>query len=77
MSVIKREDVKCWVAVKAKVSNPYGKYWSASTTLAGMDINGVGETIEDAYNCLTDLIFKYAHYTEAIQKLTSWQNLIQ
>ncbi len=76
MSTIKREDIKVWVAIKSKITNPYGRYWSASTTLCGMDINGEGQTIEDAYNALTDVIFKSRLYSAAIQQLSSWRTLI-
>jgi hypothetical protein len=76
MSNIKREDVKVWVAIKATTNNPYGRYWSAYTTIGGMDINGEGETIEDAYNALTDVIFNSKYFSKEIQKLTSWRTLI-
>lgn len=73
---IKREDIKVWVAIKATTNNPYGKYWSAYTTIGGVDINGEGETIEDAYNSLTNVIFKSNYLCQEIQQLTSWRNLI-
>ena len=76
MNNIKREDVKTWVALKARTSNPYGRYWSAYTTLCGMDINGEGQTIEDAYNALTDVILKSRLYSVGIQNLSSWRTLI-
>ena len=48
--------IKRWVVMKAVVSNPYDRYWSASVTI-GYDLYGKGETIEGAYNDLTDHIF--------------------
>lgn len=40
-----------WIVRKAAVTNPYKKYWSASVTL-GSDINGIGDTIQKAYEDL-------------------------
>jgi hypothetical protein len=76
MSEIKREDIKVWVAIKATTNNPYGKYWSAFTTIGGMDINGEGQTIEEAYNGLTDVIFNSKYLSQRIQRLPSWRTLI-
>jgi len=55
------ESIKKWVVQKASVTNPYGKYWSASVTLK-MDINGTGPTIEKAYQSLTELIYTSPYY---------------
>lgn len=58
--------------MKASVTNPYKNYWSASVTL-GNDINGTGDTIEKAYNDLTNRIWfspylfsKFMKKTESI-----------
>lgn len=51
------KDVKIWVVMKASVTNPYKKYWSASVTL-GNDVNGTGNTIEKAYKNLTKKIWE-------------------
>lgn len=59
-----REKIRQWVVKKAAVTNPYKKYWSASVTLGGMDINGQGATIEKAYQGLTDIIENSKYYLE-------------
>lgn len=41
-----------WIVQKAAVTYPYKKYWSASVTLGGTDVNGEGATIQKAYRAL-------------------------
>jgi len=47
------DTIKNWVVMKSGVTNPNKKYWSASVTICGMDVNGIGSTIEKAYCDLT------------------------
>ncbi len=52
---IDRQKVKDWVVRTASVTNPYKrKWWFASVTISGYDFAEKGETIEKAYNALTD-----------------------
>jgi hypothetical protein len=67
--MITREQIKAWVVKKASVTNPYKKYWSASVTIGGMDVNETGDTIEKAYNALTDRLFNSNYYKLEIAKL--------
>jgi len=45
-----------WIQKKASVTYPNKKYWSASVTLGGIDINGAGTTIQKAYESLRSKI---------------------
>ena len=63
------KDIKAWVVQKASITKPYGKVWSASVTIGGMDINGVGDTIEKAYNDLTLYINQNSYYSTELQKI--------
>lgn len=47
------DTIKSWVVIKASITYPHKKYWSASVTVCGMDVSGIGSTIEKAYNDLT------------------------
>lgn len=71
---MERDRIKQWVVMKSKVNNPYGKYFSAAVTL-GMDIYGEGDTIEKAYNDLTDQIFNSPYKTEILANSTSFKAL--
>lgn len=53
-----RSHVKIWVVKYAKVTNPYKKKWWYASVSIGYDYNEKGESIEKAYNKLTDHIFK-------------------
>lgn len=64
------DQIKAWVVKKSTVTNPYGKYWSASVTLGGMDINGRGPSIEKAYQDLTFFIERSEYYYEELSRLT-------
>lgn len=63
--------VKFWVIINSFVTNPYGKYWSASVTLGGMDVNGTGSTIEESYVKLTTEIMLSAHSKMALEKIVN------
>lgn len=53
-----------WIVKNAAVTYPYKKYWSASVTLGGCDINGTGNTIQRAYENLRAIIESSAtHFT--------------
>lgn len=64
-----QQEIKQWVVKKATVTNPYKKYWSASVTLGGMDINGEGDTIEKAYQMLTAFIAASKYYSKELFKI--------
>jgi hypothetical protein len=49
------QDIKQWVVMNASVTRPTKNIWSASVTL-GIDVNGLGETIEKAYVDLAECI---------------------
>ncbi len=59
-------DVKAWVVQKSSVTNPNKKYWSASVTLGGQDVNGIGNTIERAYSALTTRIFTSDYFYSSL-----------
>ena len=71
---MERDRVKQYVVIKSHVNNPYGRYWSASLTL-GVDLYGEGSTIEEAYNDLTDQIFKSTHYSNILKNSSSYKAL--
>jgi hypothetical protein len=56
------EIVKHWVVMTAAVTKPSKNIWSASVTILGYDENGVGSTIERAYNDLADHILAHGGY---------------
>jgi hypothetical protein len=58
-----------WIVMGSAVTCPYRKYWSASVTLAGMDINGTGDTIQKAYKNLQDQIESSKTYFTAFANL--------
>lgn len=68
---LSEEQIKLWVTLKSHLTNPYKKYWSASVTLGGMDVNGTGNTIEKAYISLTKRITESPYLSKALQKLLS------
>jgi hypothetical protein len=61
------DTIKNWVVMKASVTNPYKKYWSASVTIFGMDVNGIGSTIEKAYCDLTANLMLNREYRTVIE----------
>lgn len=61
------DTIKNWVIMKATVTNPNKKYWSASVTILGMDVNGQGATIEKAYCDLTANLMLNSEYRAAIE----------
>jgi hypothetical protein len=63
------DQVKEWVVKTASVTNPSKRYWSASVTLGGMDINGNGYTIEKAYKELTKYILGSTYYAPMLEKI--------
>lgn len=73
---IERGHVKQWVVKHSSVTNPYGKYWSASVTL-GYDYNGEGDTIEKAYNDLTDRIMGSVHIMCGLSDLNSFREIVK
>lgn len=60
------DTIKNWVVMKAAVINPYKKYWSASVTICGMDVNGQGNSIEKAYCDLTCNLMLNQQYRDFI-----------
>jgi hypothetical protein len=62
------EKIKFIVAIHSNVTHPYGKIWSASMTIGGMDMNGTGNTIEQAYIALTDIIYTSNYYKRELSK---------
>lgn len=62
------EQIKCWVVMKATVTRPTKNIWSASVTILGYDENGMGATIERAYNDLTDHLLSNDGYRFYILK---------
>lgn len=60
--------IKNWVVMKACVTSPNKKYWSASVTICGMDVNGIGSTIEKAYCDLTCNLMLNKEYKDYITK---------
>jgi len=56
------EIIKHWVVMTAAVTKPSKNIWSASVTILGYDENGLGSTIERAYNELTDHIISNDGY---------------
>ena len=57
--------------MKAAITNPHKKYWSASVTISGMDVNGQGISIEKAYQDLTsNLMLNSEHRDFIIKKMT-------
>lgn len=84
-AIINRDAVKRWVVLNAAVTRPYRKdwqtrpknnqhWWSASTTLT-YDINGFGETIEQAYETLTDEIVGNSAWYSYLVTLESFKQL--
>lgn len=71
------EQIKQWVVMKAAVTRPPSKefvdgfYYSASVTIGGYNINGIGDTIERAYIALTNMIATSAHYRELFKRINS------
>lgn len=64
------EQIKCWVVMNAAVTRPTRNIWSASVTILGYDENGVGASIERAYNDLVDVLLSYDGYRfYVLQKL--------
>ncbi len=72
---IKKDHVKQWVVQNASVTNPYKKYWSASVTL-GYDYAEQGDTIEKAYQALTDFIFKSPHVMCKLSDIESFRKIV-
>jgi hypothetical protein len=64
------EMIKSWVVMKATVTRPTKNIWSASVTILGYDENGMGSTIERAYNDLVDnLVANEGYRFYIIEKL--------
>lgn len=55
---VTKKHVKMWVVANAKVTNPYKREWWYASVSIGYDYSKKGETIEKAYQALTDHIFK-------------------
>lgn len=53
---MERSEIRQWVIKTASVTKPYDREWSVSVTLVS-DINETADTIEKAYNKLTERIY--------------------
>ncbi len=73
--MITLSQIKGWVAVKATVQNPYGRYWTAATTIGGRDIYEEGETIEEAYQKLSLQIHNSSHLANSLENMQSFKLL--
>ena len=71
---IKRGHVKMWVVQTAHVNNPYKKSWTAAVTI-GYDYYGEGDTIEQAYNDMTDQIFKSPPIMAKLAQINSFKEI--
>lgn len=82
-----RQKVKQWVVLNAAITKPYRsdwqtrpkndqRWWSASTTLT-YDIYGLGETIEQAYEALTDEIVGNSAWYSYLITLDSFKEIIK
>lgn len=61
--------------MKASVTNPNKKYWSASVTICGMDINGQGSSIEKAYcDLVSNLMLNSSHREFIINRMNPNNN---
>lgn len=60
--------IKNWVVMKASITNPHKKYWSASVTICGMDVNGQGNSIEKAYKDLAANLMLNQKHREFIEE---------
>lgn len=74
--VIQRSHVKQWVVLHSKVTNPNKKYFSASVTIS-YDYNGEGDTIEKAYEALTDRIYKSKSIMYKICQIRSFKDIVK
>lgn len=74
---ITRDHVKKWVVNNTKVNNPYKKYWSAAATIGGYDYYGKGDTIEKAYNDMTDQIMKSPHIMSHLKDVKSFVEIVK
>jgi len=72
---IKRNHVKEWVVNHSAVNNPHKKYWSAAVTI-GYDYYGKGDTIEQAYNDMTDQIFKSPPIVNKLKEFDSFRIIL-
>ena len=72
---VTKQHVKAWVVAKAGVTNPYKrKWWYASVTI-GYDYSERGETIEKAYQALTDHIFQTPFIMGQLTQLESFKEI--
>lgn len=67
-----RQQVKRWVVNHAAVTKPYDGVWYAAVTI-GYDYNGAGESIEKAYNKLTDKIFNSPFIMAQLENYNSFK----
>lgn len=58
-----KAEVKAWVVKNSVITQPKKTFWSASVTIGGSDINGIGSTIEKAYQDLTSEIYFSGYYS--------------
>jgi hypothetical protein len=64
------DTIKNWVVMKASIANPHKKYWRASVTICGIDVNGMGSTIEKAYcDLVCNLMLNKEHRTTIENKM--------
>lgn len=73
---VTRDHVKKWVVNHSHVNNPYKKYWSAAVTI-GYDYYGKGDTIEQAYNDLTDYIMKSPYIVYQLVNIESFKKIVK
>ena len=74
---ITKQHVKTWVVQKAGVTNPYKKKWWYASVTIGYDYAEKGETIEQAYNALTDMIFKSPFIMAQLSDINSFREIVK
>ncbi len=74
---IKREHVKRWVVNESAVNNPYKKSWTAAITIGGYDYYGEGNTIEAAYEDMTNQIMKSPYIVSHLKDIKSFIKIVK
>ena len=74
---VKKQHVKLWVVKNASVTNPYKKKWWYASVTIGYDYNEKGETIEKAYQALTDYIFKSPNIMCKLSDIKSFREIVK
>lgn len=75
--IIDKNHVKQWVVKHSAITNPHGKKWWFCSVTLGYDYSEKGETIELAYQAMTNFIYTSPLIMCRLSDLDSFRRIVK